>query len=863
MEMNRKILLLLSGLVGAALGGRADQPPLAPQIIEPVAFAHVTAGDVHMVTLEMDDPDGDDHLCTTWQIVDEEGLRWEADCVEGLPRVHAHLGDGEFTDGPLRHDHPYILRVRFRSSSGEAESEWSSWSDVAFRTSPDVGAIRPMEATGVDLTLSHDWTAAGEPVVKGSLTIESSEGDRLLQITGGSWRAGLKLTHAHPIRLVVKSETEADLPSSSFSFHDESGVEREIFLPAIPAGEETTLWVSTNGSTHYSGEKAHGPVFDRVARMNPMPWVAHEPGFVIEEVVGGLQLPVDIAFRPNSGGEGPSFYVAELYGRIWAVDHEGNATLYAENLLNFDPRGDFPGSGEIGIGGIAVDPSSGDLYLTRLEPQAPGSGLFDPQIVRLRSFDGGWTAAEETVIRELTGEIQGPSHQISELSFGPDGALYVHMADGSCIPCARDLGSFRGKILRLGRDGEALPDSPFYDEGDGIGPADFVFSSGVRNPFGGAWRSRDGLLYIAENGPSTDRFARVLPGFDFGWAGRDQDMWTGAVYTWTDGPAAPVRVAVVEDATFAGSGFPRRLLDQVFVAESGATWATGPKYTGKQISRFLVTPAGELGADRATFVSYDGVGKGTVAALAAGPDGLYFSDLYADEALESPFAPGARVFRVRYSGAARIVAEELAVADGCAYRFGSARSGGIWEWQIEEQSFSGERLDYHFANPGRHQVRLMDGTGRLDPVTVVVSCPAAKGDGLLRTDLDEDGGIISRLVAQVPQVNREELSGVSTTVFEGRVLPRFDQIYELTVEARGDVRLEVDGRLVIDERSDGVTSGRLRLRAGHLTPLRLTVDRDAGSGVSLLWRSDSQIQSVIPASRLFAPIDGRRRGWRR
>ena len=44
--------------------------------------------------------------------------------------------------------------------------------------------------------------------------------------------------------------------------------------------------------------------------------------------------------------------------------------------------------------------------------------------------------------------------------------------------------------------------------------------------------------------------------------------------------------------------------------------------------------------DRTTLVEYAGTGRATVVGLAAGPDGLYFTELYRDEGATSPIDAG-------------------------------------------------------------------------------------------------------------------------------------------------------------------------------------------------------------------------------
>jgi glucose/arabinose dehydrogenase len=198
-------------------------------------------------------------------------------------------------------------------------------------------------------------------------------------------------------------------------------------------------------------------------------------------------------------------------------------------------------------------------------------------------------------------------------------------------------------------DGTAPADNVFYDAGDGIGPRDYVYAYGVRNPFGGAWRASDGRHYEVENGSSIDRFAQVVPGRDFGWNGGDAAMFLFAIYNWN--PAhAPVNLAFVQPETFGGSGFPAHLQDHAFVTESGPTYANGPQNLGKRITEYVLDANGNLASGPLAFLEYAGRGRATACGLAAGPDGLYMTELYADA---GPLAttPGARILRIYYDPA--------------------------------------------------------------------------------------------------------------------------------------------------------------------------------------------------------------------
>jgi len=390
----------------------------------------------------------------------------------------------------------------------------------------------------------------------------------------------------------------------------------------------------------------------------PVPWRARQKGYAVELLARGLRLPVNLAMvpRPRSGPRAPLLYVTELYGNIKLIRRNGKVTTYARNLLNFDPTANFPGAGEVGLTGIVVEPRTGDVFASMVyEPDAPPPGekvRYYGKVVRLHSSDGGRVATRQTTVLDIP-ESQGPSHQISSLSIGPDRKLYVHVADGLKTDAAQDLESFLGKVLRVNLDGSPAVDNPFYDTSDGITPRDFVYAYGLRNPFGGAWRAANDTLYLVDNGPAIDRFARVVPGRNFLWDGFNESMRSYALYNWIPS-YAPLNIAFVQHETASDSGFAAEKMDHAFVTESGPTWGTGRQYKGKRIVEFVPDRRGRYRAAPRTFVAYTGVGKATASGLAAAPEGLYFTDLYKDVNYASPIERGAKVWRVRETRRPRI-----------------------------------------------------------------------------------------------------------------------------------------------------------------------------------------------------------------
>ena len=657
----------------AIVHARQNHPPDAPVITEPSSGDVIrNPADVHMETAPFSDQDpGDQHLCTDWEIwrVAPSERVWHADGMTGVERVHVHLGDGIFENShagatALAANTDFSLHVRHSDDSGDPATQWSPWSTQFFRTGL-ASQVPPLELDDVASVPAPRWIAAtdGSDVVlqpaspPPRLYLGSAAGDLLLAIEPGD---GVTNSVANPVALAtgvpVRVELQGGsqgltLPPTDLRFLDTHCGRHAVLLPAvtIAAGETQVFWVSADGATYAGTSGDSSPDFAIPIRVLSPPWNPRREGFRVDVFASGFKLPVNLAFVPHPGPnpDDPFFYVTELQGVIKVVARDGSVGTYASDLLDFTSSDAFPGAGEQGLAGIAVDPATGDVFASMLHASPVNPSDHFPKIDRFTSQDGGRTAATRTTILDMANEIQGQSHQISNLLIDPAGKLFCHMGDGFTASAAEDLDSFRGKILRLELDGSPVSDNPFYDAGDGISARDYVFAYGLRNPFGGGWRAADGKHYEVEAGPNVDRFAQVVAGRDFGWNDTDASMQTAAIYNWS--PAhAPVNLAFVQPETFGGSGFPQTFMGHVFVTESGPTYSTGPQDRGRRITEFVLDEAGALVAGPIPFLEYAGRGKATMCGLAAGPDGLYATELYADEAI-GPAEAGANILRIRFA----------------------------------------------------------------------------------------------------------------------------------------------------------------------------------------------------------------------
>jgi hypothetical protein len=154
-----------------------------------------------------------------------------------------------------------------------------------------------------------------------------------------------------------------------------------------------------------------------------------------------------------------------------------------------------------------------------------------------------------------------------------------------------------------------------------------------------------------------------------GWDGTNPSMFLNALYAWS--PAkAPVDLAWAQTSTFGAGGFPPEKLGHAFVSLSGPTYASGPQNGAKRIAELVLDAAGAVAGPPLPLVRYAGSGKSSVAGLAFGPDGLYFTTLYADPSAAGPTGVGASLLRVRVDHGADCNGN--GVGDACDVAFGTS-----------------------------------------------------------------------------------------------------------------------------------------------------------------------------------------------
>jgi glucose/arabinose dehydrogenase len=238
-------------------------------------------------------------------------------------------------------------------------------------------------------------------------------------------------------------------------------------------------------------------------------------------VASGLDNPVGLASANDGSGR---LFIVEKTGRI-RVLQGGN--VLPESFLDISDRVGSSGS-EQGLLGMAFHPrytENGYFYVNFTNNNG------NTVIARFQASDPAANTADPGTETDLLHVQQPyPNHNGGEVTFGPDGMLYLGLGDGGSGGDPQGNGqstdTLLGKILRIDVDQGDLyaipPDNPFA-QGGGKGE---IFAYGLRNPWRFSFDRSNGDLWIADVGQNSWEEIDYLPagsppGANFGWNYRE------------------------------------------------------------------------------------------------------------------------------------------------------------------------------------------------------------------------------------------------------------------------------------------------------------------------------------------------------
>jgi glucose/arabinose dehydrogenase len=193
--------------------------------------------------------------------------------------------------------------------------------------------------------------------------------------------------------------------------------------------------------------------------------------FRLQIVAEAVDHPVDIAFAPDG-----RVFVAERGGRVRILnDGQSAAQIAPVDRIADEGR----------LLALAIDPLFERNHFVYAVALVPTAGQSTFSLARFREASN--TFGDRVLLLDgLPAPAADPS---AALRFGPDGTLFVGFDDGEDPATAVDLGSTRGKILRLNPDGTTPADQA------GTSP---VFALGFHSPRAMAWRPGSGAVWVAE-----------------------------------------------------------------------------------------------------------------------------------------------------------------------------------------------------------------------------------------------------------------------------------------------------------------------------------------------------------------------------
>ncbi|MEL6751712.1 MAG: PQQ-dependent sugar dehydrogenase, partial [Pseudomonadota bacterium] len=231
---------------------------------------------------------------------------------------------------------------------------------------------------------------------------------------------------------------------------------------------------------------------------------------------------MDIALHPNFPDE-PFVYAfvvidpPESEGQSGNGGPNGGGNRYA-HVIKFEADAStgfttaVPGSAEVIVGGAGQ--SASDIS---------GNGRIDSTSnlsIRASDVDENGDYVQDYI------KVDSRSHAGGALEFGPDGALYVSIGDGTSFNATdprtvsvQDVNSLSGKVLRIDpQTGRGFDDNPFADQADSLDDnAAKVYQLGLRNPFSMSF-DQAGKLVITDTGWNAYEEINVGgPGANFGW----------------------------------------------------------------------------------------------------------------------------------------------------------------------------------------------------------------------------------------------------------------------------------------------------------------------------------------------------------
>jgi len=251
------------------------------------------------------------------------------------------------------------------------------------------------------------------------------------------------------------------------------------------------------------------------------------PALALELVADGLDQPLFVTGTP---GDDTRLFVVEKGGNVRVLV---NGELQAQPFISIS--GNVTNQGERGLLGLAFHPeyaNNGLFYLHFSSAQNDGDGVIAEFAVDPNNRSVANVGSRRDVL--VFADDPEANHNGGDITFGPDGFLYIGMGDGGGgndnhgqAGNGQNLQTLLGKMLRIDVDGRevnnaySIPANNFAAQ-TGQNALPEIWASGLRNPWRFSFDACTQDLYIGDVGQNTLEEIDFLPaatpaGTNFGW----------------------------------------------------------------------------------------------------------------------------------------------------------------------------------------------------------------------------------------------------------------------------------------------------------------------------------------------------------